>query len=73
MFRINMMVEWNTGNGGRASTDAGVLLEVPTVKSGVDPHPDQRVVAVRRVVTGWLEPVNIEIWMYGRKRKKKPC
>ena len=35
---INMMVEWKAGKEGRASTDAGVVLEVPTVYSGVDPH-----------------------------------
>ena len=50
-----MMVEWNVGNKGRASTDAKVVLEVPTVKSGVDPHSGAEVVDVRRVVTGWLE------------------
>ena len=35
----NMMVELKVGKEERASTDAGVVLEVPTVCSGVDPHP----------------------------------
>ena len=40
---------------GRASTDAGVVMGGPTVKSGVDPHSGEEVVDVRRVVTGWFE------------------
>ena len=30
IFGINMREEWKAGNEGRASTDAGVVQEVPT-------------------------------------------
>ena len=51
-FGINMTVEWKARNEGRASTDAGVVLGVPSLVSGVDPHSGEEV-DVRRVVTGW--------------------
>ena len=41
---INMRVEWKAGNEGRASTDAGVVLEVPAIDSGLDPHSGEEVV-----------------------------
>ena len=48
-----MRVEWKAGNEGRASMDTGVVLGVPTLDSGVDPHSGEEI-GVRWV--NWCPP-----------------